>query len=214
MELLTRAWTQREEELYPLLFGELGEGIYTLPAAVFEQGFAQQHIQPEWLSYGVLEAKPWPRRNSWLYVSSGLSNPLGESLLDDAREDISGLGIEFVIETPEQAPWAVSLIHHMMAYHLLMVYGKFDEDIAALDYFDCIALGQAGAGLPFLMIVKPLHYPATAQLDSGAFDFFHLLGITHEEYQFAAEAGAEELYAILRRELPSLQTDPKRTSLI
>jgi len=36
MSLLENFWEQREEEIYPALFGETGEGIYLLDTSLFK----------------------------------------------------------------------------------------------------------------------------------------------------------------------------------
>src|SRR6266508_1598488 len=73
---LEKIWEYREETIYPEFFGELeGEGIYTLSADTFLKTFGQETFDPRWLFYGVLIYQPSAKRNSWLYVTSGMSNP-------------------------------------------------------------------------------------------------------------------------------------------
>ena len=69
-----RVWTYREEEVYPRLFGRERKGIYTLSAEILKGTFKQASIDPRWLHHGVLQFAPTETRQSWLYVTSGMSN--------------------------------------------------------------------------------------------------------------------------------------------
>lgn len=58
MSLLEDSWEQREEIVYPKLFGETGEGIYPLDSEIFQNQFQIQEIDPRWLHYGVFKCPP------------------------------------------------------------------------------------------------------------------------------------------------------------
>ena len=49
MSLLEDSWKQREEQIYPSLFGGAGEGIYLLDASLFNNQFGINDIDPRWL---------------------------------------------------------------------------------------------------------------------------------------------------------------------
>ena len=74
MSLLEDSWEQREEQIYPQLFGGTGEGIYPLDAALFKNQFGVDDIDPRWLHYGVFKCDPTSKRSTWVYVTSGMSN--------------------------------------------------------------------------------------------------------------------------------------------
>jgi hypothetical protein len=68
------AWAQREDELYGSLLGPLGAGICPLDFELFQDIFGRSEVDPRWLHIGVFECPPTEQRQSWTYVSSGLSN--------------------------------------------------------------------------------------------------------------------------------------------
>lgn len=202
MSSLEEVWTYREETLYPKLFGHPSRGIFPLDFELFERVFGHQEVDPRWLHLGVLEFEPTATRNSWLYVTSGASNPWETEPQDYQLEEYSWLGVEFVIEAPEQADWPIHVLRRLLAYHLLVSHGRFG-DIAPLDYGHRVPAGGAVDGstdskLTFLAIAKPTHYDATAQLDSGLFDFLHVVGITEQERDYAKASSTEELIAKLK----------------
>lgn len=66
MSLLEDSWEQREEKIYPELFGETGEGIYPLDASLFDNQFGISDIDPRWLHYGVFKCAPTTDRKHGL----------------------------------------------------------------------------------------------------------------------------------------------------
>lgn len=103
MRSLEEVWTYREEVLYPDLFGSTRRGIFTLDQALFAQVFGEEQVDPRWLFLGVFEFAPTAQRSSWLYVTSGMSNPWETEPEDYRPDDDAWLGVEFVMETPVQA---------------------------------------------------------------------------------------------------------------
>jgi hypothetical protein len=71
---LESVWADREERVYPELFGQMSRGIFPLDGELFTGMFAQSTYDPRWLTYGVFEYGPSPSRQSLLYVTSGCSN--------------------------------------------------------------------------------------------------------------------------------------------
>src|SRR6185437_7630478 len=125
-------WTQREEVVYRRLFGDIGTAIHTIPAALFERmGFKE--IDPRWLVHGVFECKPREGRASWVYVTSALSNPWGQTPEGVDKEGPSGLGFELMLQTAEQAPWAISTLQWLMAVQILVASELVKGEL--LDYF-------------------------------------------------------------------------------
>lgn len=74
MSLLEDSWEQREEHVYLSLFGGTGQGIYPLDALLFKNQFGVEDVDPRWLHFGVFKCEPASKRDTWVYVTSGMSN--------------------------------------------------------------------------------------------------------------------------------------------
>jgi len=214
---LEEVWAYREETLYPNLFGESNRGIFPLDFELFKNMFPAQAIDPRWLHLGVFEFRPTANRNSWLYVTSGTSTPWEAETADYDSEGYSWLGVEFVMETAEQADWPVHVLRRLLAYHLLVCHGRFG-DVEPLDYGHRVPGGgpidwSDDSKLTFLAIAKPTHYAPSAQLESGRFDFLHIVGITEQERNYAKSTSTEELIAKLELSGAFPVTMPKRESV-
>jgi len=185
---------------------------------MFERIFGIQDVDPRWLHLGVMEFKPTPARASWLYVTSGASNPWETEPEDFHPEEYSWLGVEFVIEVPSQADWPINALRRLLAYHLLVSHGHFG-DLEPLDYGHRVPAGGAVDGsadskLIYLAIAQPGHYEATVQLASGRFDFLHIIGITEQERDYAKATSTDDLIAKLERQGAYPVTDAKRASVL
>jgi hypothetical protein len=209
-----RAWAVREEEVYPRLFGSMGETICVLTPDMFTDTFKQESFDPRWLTYGVFECPPTPERRSWLYVSSGLSNAWED---DRPNPDgPSGLGMEFVLETPEQAPWAILRLQHVVVFQILIACGRYPgRDL--LDVFDRIPLrcsiSPEASELSWLMIAPPRGYASTFRLPTGSVDILTVVGISEDEAALARSQGGDVLLGLLRAHDAYPVTNPKRASL-
>jgi hypothetical protein len=215
---LKEVWTYREQTAYPKLFGVPSRGIFPLDAGIFEQIFDVEEVDPRWLHLGVMEFKPTPVRDSWIYVTSGASNPFETEPQDYLPGDYSWLGMEFVIEVPSQADWPIHALHRLLAYQLLVSHGHFG-DYDPVTYGDRVPAGgkvdrSEDSQLTFLAIAKPSHYASTVQLDSGIFEFLHVVGITEQERDYAKATSTEELIAMLQSHGAYPVTDPKRTTVV
>jgi hypothetical protein len=218
MSSLEAIWEYREEELYPQLFGKLSRGIFPLTAELFTGVFKQDAIDPRWLHLGVLEFAPSADRKSWLYVTSGGSTPWESEPSQYNPEEYSWLGVEFVIETPEQADWPVTTLQRLLAYHVLLCHGRYG-DTPGLDYGHRLPVGGAIDGsndslIRFMALTKPRHFPGTAQLESGKFDFLHVIGITEAERNYAKAHSTEELIAVLEKGNAYPITSPGRAEVM
>ena len=217
MTSLEKVWAFREEALYPQLFGKMSRGIFPLTADMFEQVFHQSDIDPRWLHLGVMEFAPHEGRQSWLYVTSGGSTPWETEPHDYRPENYSWLGVEFVLEVAEQADWPIQVLQRLLAYHVLLCHERYGE-AAPLDYGHRLPVGGAidhsdNSPLRFMALAKPDHYPATAQLDSGKFDFLHVIGITEQERDYANSTSTADLIALLRAADAFPVTKPQRSSV-
>jgi hypothetical protein len=122
---LEEVWRIREQDVYPKLFGPVSRGIFPLTRELFCRRFGQVDVDPRCLSLGVIEFAPTLDRPSWLYVTSGHSNPWEDDPQDYRHENESGAGVEFMLAASEQGDWAIRTLQTMLAYDLLLGAGQF-----------------------------------------------------------------------------------------
>lgn len=218
MDALEEVWGQREETVYGQLFGDTGKGIYVLDSDVFLKRFKQESLDPRWLHHGVFQCSPNTKRKTWLYVSSGMSNPWEKEPSEYTEEEYSGLGVEFVMETPEESSWAIRILQDMVAYNILLSCGRMGEK-PLLDYGDRIPLKNSitpdfESKIRNLIITKPSHYQSSFVLKSGKVDFLHFLGITDAELVFGKSNGSDVLVERLKQANVYPLTDPCRESAL
>lgn len=215
--LFEQIWEYREEDLYPTLFGQKRRGIFVLTAELFTQGFKQSSYDPRWLSYGVIEFEPTDDRNSWLYVTSGASNPWSADASTYHLQEYSGFGAELVFEVTEQSQWAIVVLQKLLAFNILLTVGRYGE-APALDYGHRIPLRRPIDGkssqLTDIVISKPAHYPDSFKLKSGQVDFLHAIGITTEERDYAQAHNSEKLLQQLKRAGAAPVTNAARESVL
>jgi hypothetical protein len=208
-------WSEREDRVYPALFGDLGQGIYSGASAVYERFGKAPH--PGWLNHGVFACPPSEQRRSWLYVTSGLSNPWNLEAPGRDPSGFSGLGFELVVETIAAADWAVPLLHNLMAYELLVAVGTY-PGAELLEYGNRVPLRasitpQFDSAIRWLLVEQPKHYTSAFELPSGQVDLFHLVGATDAEVELARQSDHEMLRALLQQGGAYPHTDAHRRSL-
>lgn len=209
-------WKQREEVIYPRLFGPLAPTIHTLSASWF-QAMGFNEVDPRWLTHGVLESPPNAHRDNWLYVTTGLSNPWGVDPATQPQDSYSGLGFEFFMQTAVPAPWAITVLCSLMAMQILAAQELVEGGL--LELFDRVPLGRSIDGsseslVRNVLILPPEHIPAQAQLDSGVFDLLLCIGITDAEMQFARAQDGPGLQKLLRHHGYLPVTDAARPSMV
>lgn len=222
-------WAHREETLYRAYFGDLGKSIYPLTAAAF-QAIGLADPDPRFLHHGVFECPPTDRHPDWIYVSSGMSNAWGESPETADPKGYSGLGCEFTLHTASPQPWAIQLLHWLMAVQLGVACGRLEGGL--VHRHDRIAIGpgiptQNGPGLiTHLQVlapddsgfsgsaVEPLCYPSEFSLATGRVEMLLLVGITQRESHFASTQGVEGLVTLLRHQNIFPQTLPARQHIV
>ncbi len=210
-----RVWEQREEVLYPSLFGPTVRGIFPIEADILTETFRQTSFDPRWLYSGVFEFAPTPERASWLYVTSGMSNDW-EADHPDATTP-SGIGCEFIFETTQQSEWAILRLLHLMTFQILLCHGRYPE-WGPLDDFHRIPLGAAicagNSPLRYLLLAPPPHFPREITLESGSFIFTQVIGISTLEAAYARAHGGPALLELLLRDGHSPITDPSRREVV
>lgn len=209
-------WAEREDKVYAALFGDLGRGVFPASKAIYQR-FRQEPVHEGWLHHGVFACPPHAERASWLYVTSGLSNPWNLSRPGRDPQGHSGLGFELVFEAPAPAGFAIPLLHNLMAYELLVAVGRY-PGAALFEYGNrirldgAIAPGQDSA-IRWLLVERPAHYPGSFELPSGQVDFFQLVGATDAEIEFGQQAGWNFLTALLQQHGAHPLTDVARKSV-
>lgn len=208
-------WTDREDRVYRSLFGDLGPGVYTAREKVYERYGKDPH--PGWLNHGVFACPPHEERDSWIYVTSGLSNPWN---LDKPGKDASGfagLGFELVVESTNEADWAVPLLHNLMAYELLVAIGSY-QDAELFEYGNRIPLNDSitpsfDSQIRWLLVDQPKHYPSSFDIAAGRVDFFQLVGATDSEVEVARNQDQDKLLELLKAKGVYPRTDADRPSV-
>lgn len=206
MSFLEDSWEEREEKVYKKIFGDVGAGIYPLSNEIFDRMKANG-VDPRWLTHGVFKSPPSATRKTWAYVTSGMSNPW-ES---EEPEEYSGLGVEFVMETNEEADWAIEVLQTLMAYNLLLVSGQMG-DYSPLDYGHRVPLALSNS-IKTMMFTHPVNFPENFVIQSGAFDLIQVVGITPSELEAAKATSPDELKQKIIRNTGGLVTSKERESV-
>jgi hypothetical protein len=208
MSLLETAWEQREEVIYKSLFGDLGKGLYAMQEQMFTGQFGCEQIDPRWLEHGVFKCPPHGTRKTWLYVSTGLSNPWESEEL----QPFSGFGSELFIETEQEADWAVQVLRWLVAFNIMIVIGKYDQK-RILNVDDRIPMAIE-PNITELMVVTPDEYPSSFDLASGKVRLLQVVGITANEANYAQNTNSQELAKNLLSMRSNYTTDPDRADVI
>jgi hypothetical protein len=209
------AWEFREEKLYTEHFGPKRQGIYVLDGELFTNVFRQDSCDPRWLTHGVFEFEPTEERRSWVYVSSGLSNAWEADSPEPNAP--SGLGCEFVFQSPAQSRWALLLLQRMVAFQLLLAAGRFSGR-GLLKIWDRIPLRSPIDGkdsqLTWVLLTPATEFNGVQQLPSGQFQFTEFVGITEKEAEYARAAASEKLFRLLVTHKAAPITDPSREAAL
>ncbi len=215
---LEDVWRLREEDVYPGLFGTVGRGIFTLTQELFDRQFGQRDVDPRWLFHGIFEFPPTPDRQSWIYVTSGYSNPWEVDEQDYDPVGISGAGVEFIMAVTQQGDWAIQTLQSILAFDLLLGAGRFANG-RCLEFQDRIPLRRPINGSPDcevrnLVVSEREEGAPHFQLPSGKVTFMAFTGVTDNELVFAKEHGSPALLERLRAIGAHPITDPHRRSAI
>jgi hypothetical protein len=214
---LEEVWRIREEEIYPNLFGPHVRGIFPLQLEMFTGQFGQSKVDPRWLHYGVLEFAPTESRHSWLYVTSGHSNPWDQSPEEFDPNGESGAGVEFTFATTEAGDWAIRTLQSMLAFDILLWAGRYPgREYIGLD--DRIPLraplnGDSDCILRTLVMTEPEGIPCEFQLPSGRVLLTGFTAISDNELKEAKQSGSAVLIDRLRAAGFHPVNDPHRPSL-
>ena len=207
MSFLEESWEEREEKVYREIFGDTGPGIFPLSSEVFARMNAKS-IDPRWLTHGVFKCPPTESRSTWAYVTSGMSNPWEA----EEKEDYSGLGVEFVLETVSEETWGVEVLQTLMAYNLLLAIGHMG-DFPPLDYGDRVPLALSES-IEAMMMTYPVSFPTSFSIKSGNVELLQVVGITASELEVAKQTSTEDLKNRLVSSMGNLVTSRVRASVV
>ncbi|MDO8826196.1 suppressor of fused domain protein [Methylophaga sp.] len=206
MSFLEESWEEREEKSYKEIFGDTGPGIFPLSNEIFDRMNAKS-IDPRWLTHGVFKCPPAGNRNTWAYVTSGMSNPWEA----EEPEEYSGLGVEFLMETENEETWAIEVLQTLMAYNLLLAAGQMG-DFLPLDYGHRVPLALSES-IKTMMFTQPVDYPDHFSINSGRVDLLQVVGITPSELEAAKQTSSEEIKQKLVSNTGGLVTSKERESV-
>ena len=214
---LEEVWRIREEEVYPALFGSRVRGIFPLQMEMFTGQFGQSKVDPRWLQYGVFEFAPIESRPSWLYVTSGHSNPWEQPADGYDPNGESGAGAEFTFATTEAGDWAIRTLQAMLAFDLLLWADRFPEK-EYIGVNDRVPLraplnGDPSCVLRNLVMTEAEGIPGEFQLPSGRVLLAGFTAISDDELLQAKQNGSPALIDRLRAAGFHPVNDPRRRSL-
>jgi hypothetical protein len=212
---LESVWEQREEVIYPHLFGDKLRGIFVLEPDLFLKTFGQDNVDPRWLHCGVIEHGP-SKRGTYFYITSGASNPWEVEPENYQKSEYSGFGTEIVLESPEPADWPILIVQRLLAFNILLAHGRLGGS-EPLDYWHRVPLGGSIVGtsaLTHMLIAPPDGYEAQFSLASGKVDLLHAVGITEQERDYAKANGSAALLVLLKSTGGFPVTDPGRRSVV
>jgi hypothetical protein len=152
------------------------------------------------------------RRQEWLYLSMGVSQPLSESQVRACRtrgENRSGFGYELGVLTSEAALWAPELLYELITYFtepaasplgsgdriafgLYAVHGVRHVFVGALG--DIEPIGELRG-----LLVWPYRQRPHFLTSTGKADLFIATGITEAEWSLARETSSQHLVLLLAR---------------
>ena len=215
---LEEVWRIRDQDVYPKLFGPVSRGIFPLTQELFSQRFGQDDVDPRWLFLGVFEFAPTHDRPSWLYVTSGNSNPWNHDPEDYRPENESGAGVEFMLAASEQGDWAIQTLQAMLALDLLLGAGQIGNG-QPLSLHARIPLhapinGDQTCQIRNLVVVEREDGPGEFLLPSGNVILAGFTGITDAELAFAKSNGSPALIEKLRAAGFHPTTNPRRPSIV
>ena len=207
MSFLEKSWEEREEKSYREIFGDTGPGIFPLSNEIFDRMNAKG-IDPRWLTHGVFKCPPTDSRDTWAYVSSGMSNPWET----EKPEEYSGLGVEFVLETENEETWAIEVLQTLMAYNLLLATGQMGN-FPPLDYGHRVPLALSDS-IKTMMFTHPVNFPGSFSIQSGGVDLLQAVGITSSELAAAKETSSDDIKEKLVTVTGGLITCKERASVV
>jgi hypothetical protein len=173
-----------------------------------------------WPGGGLHRYAPRKGRPGWHYLTHGLAQPLAELPAQTVTEPEawSGLGLEYVLSTPEAgADWPAGVLLSLVRYQL------FAEEAPLFTVGHTVPcrleqMLEMDSEIEYLLGVFANHYPCDLRLPAGRCVLVHLVGITEPERARLLEVedrvvGAAAMTMALRELDVGALTDPGRPSL-
>lgn len=212
-------WRDREERVYPELFGALPSTVIPLRVESLRAILgAQASLREEWLHFAVVEIEPNQKHSDWIYVTTALSQPWkieDPEKLD--RNGYSGMGYEMLIRTTERAGWAVDVLHRLMAYQIgvynELMKGKLFQWEDWMPLNGPISAKQPNSKIRGIVATRPRDFAARFELRSGQVDLLQLVGITGSELAYGLNQGFMRLENLLIEQNAAPVTRPERTPI-
>ncbi len=212
-------WRDREERVYPELFGKLPDTVIPIRAEAFRAILGPEaEIDEQWLHFAVIEIQPNEKHSDWIYVTSALSQPWNAKDPDelDATKS-SGFGYELVVRTRARAGWAVDLLHRLMAYQTGVYFEKIRGKL--FDYFQWMPLNGSispqltKSPVRGMLLTHPHDFEAHFELKSGQVNLLQIVGITGPELAYGLYLSMARLEELLYEQGAAPTTDPPRASI-
>lgn len=177
----------------------MSRGVFPLDRKDFQM-FGIDDPDPRWLHHGVFEFAPSDVRKSWVYVTSGYSNPWHVEPEDYLPDGDSGAGIEYLMETDRQGDWAIVHLRRMLVLQLLLESERIvgngplapGDRIPLKEPIDWIEGHEVQNLMPILGDWPEMRLP------SGTAIFVQFYGLTNPEVEFAKSHGSKALLERLR----------------
>ncbi|MEM7264220.1 MAG: suppressor of fused domain protein [Planctomycetota bacterium] len=168
-------------------------------------------------------------RNSWLWVTMGLSQPLSEEQIEEERKagkEYSARGYELAIQTPGEETWPANALFYLLTHITdgeeirwgeTFPFGFIESEdnsphvvVGWSDEMEAKAVGDLRA-LLFWPTLKPHSGPLSTSV--GLFYVFAATGITAGELEAAKATSPLHLQLLLCRTGIGQVTDPQRSSV-
>ncbi len=191
--LLLRTWEQRELELYPAKFGKTDDQAHVPELSLFRDQLRFENPSPLWMRNSVQVFEPNDARASWLYVTSGMTNPWDE---ESQPSGACGFGYEFILETDARATWPIEVLHWIMAFNMIKSTGLYGGELLAEG--SRIPLGNgidhgSWSLIRNLLLTTPPTFHGSMTFAAGEMRFIQVIGVTDSEIDFARQQSNQAL---------------------
>lgn len=152
----------------------------------------------------------------YYFVTSGLSQPSpDQAAQSDQKDAFSGLGIELVIQAPDDSNWPFGVLQSLVNY---MLFQENARIVMPGDRIPCNGplVTDSDTDLCYLIAALSDRYETQGRLPAGDIDLVHLIGVTEGEAKRAIDwgrgtGGTLILGEVLKRLKVDELTDPTRS---
>ena len=152
----------------------------------------------------------------YYFVTSGLSQPAPDQLTQsDGKDAFSGLGLELVIQSPDDSKWPFGVLQGLVNY---MLFQENARIVMPGDRIPCNGplVTDSDTDLCYLIAALSDRYETQGRLPAGNVDLVQLIGVTEGEANHATAwgrgtGGTLILGEVLKRLKVDELTDPNRS---